>query len=68
MSAAISTATGKLYGVERVCNAWEEPRSSYYGRKARSTKPVEQVELPSTELTVIACAGGWINTYGLRSS
>lgn len=40
MSAAISTSTGKLYGVERVCNAWEEPRSSYYGRKVRITKPV----------------------------
>lgn len=41
MSATISEATGKLYGVERVCNTWEEPRSSYYGRKARSTEPVE---------------------------
>jgi len=26
--------TGKLYGVERVCEAWGVPRSSYYGRQA----------------------------------
>jgi len=26
--------TGKRYGVERVCEAWGVPRSSYYGRQA----------------------------------
>jgi len=26
--------TGKPYGVERVCEAWAVPRSSYYGRQA----------------------------------
>jgi putative transposase len=31
--------TGKLYGIQRVCHAWEEPRSSFYGRKARSASP-----------------------------
>ena len=52
MSAAISTTTGKLYGVERVCTAWEEPRSSYYGRKARSAKPVEHRKRgPKTTIT-----------------
>lgn len=35
MSATTSAATGKLYGVQRVCNAWEIPRSSFYDRKAR---------------------------------
>jgi transposase InsO family protein len=32
MSAAISPATGRAYGVERVCRVWELPRSSYYAR------------------------------------
>ncbi len=39
MNAAISMTTGKLYGVQRVCHAWEEPRSSFYGSKVRSTSP-----------------------------
>jgi transposase InsO family protein len=39
MSAAISPATGKAYGVERVCCAWEMPRSSFYDRVARKTVP-----------------------------
>jgi transposase InsO family protein len=39
MSTAISTTTGKLYGIQRVCDAWEEPRSSFYGRKERLAKP-----------------------------
>jgi len=30
MSTAISAATGRPYGVERVCHAWNVPRSSYY--------------------------------------
>lgn len=30
MSAAISPSTGQLYGVKRVCSAWEVARSSYY--------------------------------------
>jgi transposase InsO family protein len=32
MSAAISPATGRAYGVERVCRLWELPRSSYYAQ------------------------------------
>lgn len=35
MSATTSAATGKLYGVQRVYDAWEIPRSSFYARKAR---------------------------------
>jgi hypothetical protein len=39
MSATISATTGKLYGIQRVCHAWEEPRSSFYGKKERLAKP-----------------------------
>jgi putative transposase len=39
MSATISPVTGKAYGVQRVCCAWEMPRSSFYGRVARKTVP-----------------------------
>ncbi|NTW60835.1 MAG: DDE-type integrase/transposase/recombinase [Nitrospirae bacterium] len=52
MSASLSPTTGKLYGIERVCTAWEEPRSSYYGRKARRAKPVAaQKRGPKTAIT-----------------
>lgn len=37
MSAAISPTTEKAYGVQRVCNAWEMPRSSFYNRTARTS-------------------------------
>lgn len=52
MSAAISPATGKTYGVQRVCGAWEVPRSSFYGRQIREA--VSSVPLkrgPKTPLT-----------------
>lgn len=40
MSAAISPATGRAYGVERVCRVWELPRSSYYAQlDGRSVAP-----------------------------
>ncbi len=32
MSAAISPATGRAYGVERVCRVWKLARSSYYSQ------------------------------------
>lgn len=52
MSATISPMTGKRYGIERVCKAWEEPRSSYYGRKARHAKPAAaQKRGPKTTIT-----------------
>jgi len=35
MSATISLATGKPYGIQRVCEVWEVPRSTFYDRKAR---------------------------------
>ena len=40
MSAAISPVTGKAYGVQRVCCAWEMPRSSFYDRVARKVVPL----------------------------
>ena len=39
MSAVRSPAIDVFYGVERVCSAWEEPRSTYYERVARATTP-----------------------------
>jgi transposase InsO family protein len=38
MSQTISVATGKPYGVERVCRAWEQARSTFYAHQ----QPVEQ--------------------------
>lgn len=35
MSATRSEATGRRYGVERVCAAWDVPRSTFYARLAR---------------------------------
>jgi len=35
MSGSISSATGRRFGVERVCAAWREPRSSFYELKKR---------------------------------
>jgi len=52
MSAAISPVTGKAYGVQRVCCAWEMPRSSFYGRVARKVVPlVARKRGPKTPLT-----------------
>jgi putative transposase len=40
MSATTSLSTGRAYGVQRVCLAWEYPRSSYY--EQASGDPVPQ--------------------------
>jgi hypothetical protein len=40
MSAAISESTGRRYGIQRVCRAWELARSSLYARRgARAEQP-----------------------------
>ena len=41
MAAATSPATGRRYGVARICGAWEVPRSSFYAARvaADGTKP-----------------------------
>ena len=36
MSASISPATGRMYGVQRVCRAFEQPRSSFYAERDSS--------------------------------
>jgi len=41
MSAMRSPSTQMAYGIERVCSAWEQPRSTYYSRVARANAPVE---------------------------
>ncbi len=52
MSAAISPATGKAYGVQRVCAAWEVPRSSFYGRQGRQAISLVPLKRgPKTSLT-----------------
>jgi putative transposase len=33
MAEAISPATGRCYGVARVCRVWESPRSSFYAKR-----------------------------------
>ncbi len=38
MSQTVSVATGKPYGVERVCKAWEQARSTFYDRQERAKK------------------------------
>ena len=40
MSATCSPATGRPYGVQRVCRVWEKPRSSVYARRQRAQAPV----------------------------
>jgi putative transposase len=52
MSATISPTTGKLYGVERVCDVWEVSRSSFYDRKVRAANPpVARKRGPKTSIS-----------------
>jgi len=39
MSATTSEATGRRYGVQRVCAAWDVPRSSFYHHRKRTAMP-----------------------------
>jgi len=41
MSEAISEATGRPYGMQRVCRVWERARSSLYARRQRAKKRPE---------------------------
>ena len=36
MSAATSAATGRCFGIQRVCQVWERSRSALYARRARA--------------------------------
>lgn len=54
MSATISLATGKHYGIQRVCKVWDVSRSTFYTRKARVecvTPPVSAKRGPKTLLS-----------------
>jgi len=44
MSQTISVATDKPYGVERVCNAWEQARSTFYDRQERAKKAAQGIK------------------------
>ena len=41
MSQTASVATGKPYGVERVCKVWEQTRSTFYDRQERAKKAAQ---------------------------
>ena len=52
MSVTISATTGKPYGIQRVCDVWEIPRSSFYTHKARQLEsPVPQKRGPKPPVT-----------------
>ena len=52
MSITISEATGKPYGVQRVCDTWEMPRSSFYHRKDNALEsPVPKKRGPKTQIS-----------------
>ena len=41
MSRATSSSTGRPYGLARVCQVWEMPRSTVYASRARSRPPAQ---------------------------
>lgn len=41
MSQTASAGTGKSYGLERVCQVWEQARSTFYDRQERAQKAAE---------------------------
>jgi hypothetical protein len=52
MSQTISPITGKPYGLERACLAWEASRSTFYSRKNRNSvkkKPDPKLKTSDTE-------------------
>ena len=55
MSAMRSPAIDMIYGVERVCSAWEQPRSTYCAQVVRAIAPVvsgpKQKRGPKTDLS-----------------
>lgn len=52
MSVSISPSTGRAYGMKRVCDVWEFPRSSvYHERKRRKTEPARNKRGPAPKMT-----------------
>ena len=46
LSATVSPEAGKIYGIERVCAIFGQPRSSFYARQ-RSAAPVSDEAVPT---------------------
>ncbi|MGC8848767.1 MAG: transposase [Conexivisphaera sp.] len=46
MSREASVATGRPYGVKRVCSVWETPRSTVYLRRSRAAEAASDRRLP----------------------
>jgi len=44
MSRTTSAATGKPYGVARVCRVWEQARSTFYDRRERAQKAARGIQ------------------------
>jgi putative transposase len=40
MGQMVSASTGRPYGIQRVCQVWAQPRSTYYARQARASQPL----------------------------
>src|SRR3712207_1970681 len=48
MAATVSPATGRHYGVARVCQVWDVPRSSFYAaRQAAAAAAAGPAKLPA---------------------
>jgi putative transposase len=54
MSATISPATGKPYGIQRVCEVWDLSRSTFYTRKARLEHPSPVVPVKRGPKTLLS--------------
>ena len=48
MSRTVSPQTGKVYGIKRVCNAWDIPRSSFYHKHTDKSRENEE-DTPKTK-------------------
>ena len=55
MSATTSASTGRRYGIQRVCRAWERTRSALYARRARAQRQ-ERGECPGRRGPKPACS------------
>jgi transposase InsO family protein len=54
----VSPATGKKYGLARVCRLWDLPRSTVYFRRHQRTIPIEQRPEPKRRGPLGACTDG----------
>ncbi len=47
MANATSPATGRRYGIARVCRVWKLPRSSFYAARRTAADPDSPPRLPA---------------------